>query len=183
MPGVVLSAVGVSLTALTECIHSDAAIPLGRKCFLLMMGRVTGSIYSADPGVDRHHLISILSYDTMKVQTLFFPTFGLTHSVRNFVDVRNCVDPQCWVVSYLLNRFLRSSNQNRCLPWIQIGCHGRCGGELMLGSLPSSFIVSPQRPPSCASLNSLNGLVQVLLRLWSSTICRQIDRMHIERLK
>jgi len=44
--------------------------------------RVTGSIFSADPGVDRYHLISISSYHTMKIQTLSFPTFGLTHSVR-----------------------------------------------------------------------------------------------------
>jgi len=43
--------------------------------------RVTGSIYSADPGVDRHHLISISSYHTMKIHTLSFPTFGLTRSV------------------------------------------------------------------------------------------------------
>jgi len=30
------SATGVSLTALTERVHSDGAIPPGRKCFLLM---------------------------------------------------------------------------------------------------------------------------------------------------
>jgi len=52
---------------------------------------VTGSIYSADPGVDRHHLISISSYHTMKIHTLSFPTFGLTRSVRDIVDPRNCV--------------------------------------------------------------------------------------------
>jgi len=68
--------------------------------------RVTGSIYSADPGVDRHHLISISSYHTMKIHTLSFPTFGLTRSVR---DPRNCVDPHGRVVSYLLT-FLRSSS-------------------------------------------------------------------------
>jgi hypothetical protein len=75
--------------------------------------RVTGSIYSADPGVDRHHLISISSYHTMKIHTQSFPTFGLTRSARDFVAPRNCVDPQRRVVSYLLTRFLRSSNQNR----------------------------------------------------------------------
>jgi len=53
--------------------------------------RVTGSIYSADPGVDRHHLISISSYHTMKIHTLSFPTFDLTRSVRDIVDPRNCV--------------------------------------------------------------------------------------------
>jgi hypothetical protein len=36
--------------------------------------RVTGSIYSADSGVDRHHLISISSYHTMKIHSIF-PNF------------------------------------------------------------------------------------------------------------
>jgi len=49
----------------------------------------------------------------------------------------------------------------------------------MVGSLPSSSICSPQQPPSGASLSSLNGRVQVLLRLCSTTICGQIDRMYI----
>jgi len=48
-------------------------------------------IYSADHGVDRHHLISISSYHTMKIHTLSFPTFGLTRSVCDIVDPRNCV--------------------------------------------------------------------------------------------
>jgi len=48
--------------------------------------RLSGSIYSADPAVDRHHLISISSYHTMNIHTLFFPTFGLTCSVQDFVD-------------------------------------------------------------------------------------------------
>jgi len=64
---------------------------------------VTGSIYPADPGVDRHHLISISSYHTMKIPTLSFPTFGLTRSVRDFVD------SQRRVVSYPLTRFLPSA--------------------------------------------------------------------------
>jgi len=40
--------------------------------------RVMGCIYLAVSGVYRHHLISILSYHTMKMHTLSFPTFGLT---------------------------------------------------------------------------------------------------------
>ena len=51
--------------------------------------RVTGSIYLADPGVDRP-LISILSYHTMKMHYLSQP-FGFTRSVRDIVDPRNCV--------------------------------------------------------------------------------------------
>jgi len=66
------------------------------------VARVTGSIYSADRGLHRHHLISISSYHTMKLRTLSFLTSGLTDSVRNFMDGCNCVDPQHLVVSYLL---------------------------------------------------------------------------------
>jgi len=76
---------------------------------VMEVDRVTGSIYSADPGVDRYNLISISSYHTMKIHTLSFPTFGLTRSVRDFVDPRNCVDPHGRVVSYLLT-FLCSSS-------------------------------------------------------------------------
>jgi len=48
---------------------------------------VNGCIYSADRRVDRHHLISISSYHTMKNKnTLSFPTFHFTHSVRDCVD-------------------------------------------------------------------------------------------------
>ena len=75
---------------------------------VLEVDRVRGSIYSADPGVDIHHLISISSSHTMKIRTLSFPTFGLTCSVRDFVDPHNCVDPHGQVVFYLLT-FLRSS--------------------------------------------------------------------------
>jgi len=68
------------------------------------------SIYLGDPGVDRHHLIFISSCHTTKIHTLSFPTFGLTQSFRDFVDLRNCVDPHGQVVSYLLTIFLHSSN-------------------------------------------------------------------------
>ena len=61
---------------------------------------------------------------------------------------------------------------------ISIWMSRECGGVLMVGSLPSSSIVSPQRSPSGASLN---GRVQVLLQLCSTTICDQIDCMYIYR--
>ena len=121
--------------------------------------RVTGSIYLADPRVDRHHLISISSYHTTKIHTLCFPTFGLTCSVRDFMDPPKCLDPQCRVVSNLLTRFLCCLSQNRSFSAILFGCCVRCGGVLMVGSLPSSSIISPQWHPSCASLSSLNGRV------------------------
>jgi hypothetical protein len=69
--------------------------------------KVPGSIYSADPRVDRHHLISISSYHTINTCTVSFPTFVLTNSVQDFMDLCNCVDTQCRVVSYVLTRFLR----------------------------------------------------------------------------
>ena len=134
---------------------------------------VPGSIYSADLGVDRHHLISISSNHLMKIHTLSFPTFGLTRSVRDLVA------RQHRVVSYLITRFLHTWNRNRSFSWISFGYRKRCGGVLMVGSLPSSSVVSPQRPPSGASLSSLNGRVQVLLWLCLTSICGQIDRMHI----
>ena len=68
--------------------------------------RVTESIYSVDPGVDRHRLISISSYYIMNIHTLSFPTFGLTHSVQDFMDLRNCVDPQGQVQTTLPIRIL-----------------------------------------------------------------------------
>ena len=71
---------------------------------VMELGRVMRSIYSVDPRVDRHHLISISSYHTMKIHTLSFPTFGLTRSVRDFMD------PHGRVVSYLFTFFLHSSS-------------------------------------------------------------------------
>jgi len=63
-------------------VYGDTAV--------MKVQRVTGSVYSADSAVDRHHLISILSYQTMKIHYLS-QLFGLTRSVRDIVDPRNCV--------------------------------------------------------------------------------------------
>jgi len=100
--------------------------------------RVKGSIYSADPGVDRHHLISISSCHKIKIHTLSFPTFGLTHTVRDFVVPHNCMDPQRRVVSYDLTRFLCSSKQNRSFSTTLFGYRERYGRVLMVCSAPSS---------------------------------------------
>jgi len=77
--------------------------------------RVTGSMYSADPRVGRYHPISIPFYHTMKTHTRSFPTFGPTSSLCDFLAPGNCVNPQHWVVSYLLTQLLISLNQNRSL--------------------------------------------------------------------
>jgi hypothetical protein len=52
--------------------------------------RVTGCIYSADPGADRDYLVSILSYHSMKIHHLS-QLFGLSRSVHDIMDPRNCV--------------------------------------------------------------------------------------------
>jgi len=128
----------------------------------------TRSIYSGDPGVDRHHLIFIASCHTMNIHTLSFPTFGLPRSFfPDCIDSRNCVDPHSRVVSYLHTFFQHSLSQNRTPSRIRFGCCERSGAMLMVGSLPSISVVSPQRPSSGASLCPLNA------HLWlcSTTIC------------
>jgi len=144
-----------------------------------------GSIYSADTGVDRCYLISISSYYTMKIYTLSFPTFDLTHSVCDFVVPLNCLDAQRRVVSYPLTWFIHSSNQNHSFSWIPFGCRVRCGGVLMVGSLPSSSIVAPQRPPSGASLKVLSMDVSRCSSdyAWVPSAARLTVYIYTERLK
>jgi hypothetical protein len=143
--------------------------------------RVTRSIHLADPRVDRHQLISITCYYITKIHTLSFLTFCLTCSVRDTMDPPNCAYPQSRVVSYLLSLFLCSSSQNRSFSGYAFRYGVRYNRALMVGSLPSSFIVSPQTPPSGASLRSVNWRVQVLLQLCSTAICGQIHRTYIYR--
>jgi len=143
--------------------------------------RVTVNNYSSASGVDRHHLISISSYliiqwkYTLYLSQLLVP-FGL--STLSWI-VGIAWDPQRRVVSYLLTPFLLSTMPNRSLCLITFGCCKRCTAVLMVFSLPTSSITSPQWPPSCATLIILNGRVLVLLQLNSSTICGQIDCMYI----
>jgi len=97
-----------------QWVYSDTGV--------MEVDRVMGSIYSADPGADWHHLIPMYSYHTMKIHTLSFPTFVLTRSVQDFMDRHNCVDPQRQVVLYHVTRFVHSSNQNCSCWWIPFGC-------------------------------------------------------------
>ena len=80
-----------------------------RDTLVMEADRVMRSIYLVDPGVDRHHLISICSDHRMIIHGLSFPTFGHTRSVRDFLDTCKCVDPNGRVVSYLLT-FLHTSS-------------------------------------------------------------------------
>jgi hypothetical protein len=70
----------------------------------------TRSIYSGDSRVDRQYLSFISSCHPTKIHTLSFPTFGLTRSLRDFVDSCDCVEPHGQVVSYLLTFFQCSSS-------------------------------------------------------------------------
>jgi len=92
-------------------VNVQGAMPVGPR-YRGNEGSQSDGEYLADPGVDRHHLISISSYHSMKIHNLSFPTVGLTCSVRDIVEPRNWVDPQRSVVSYYLAEFLSSSNQN-----------------------------------------------------------------------
>jgi len=108
------------------------------------MDGVTGSIYSGDPRVDTFHLIS----SSGKEYTLYLSQhLVLTHSFPDFVDPHNCIDPHVQIVSYLLARLLQYMSQNHSVLRISFQCCERCGGVPMMGSHPSSSILSPQRQP------------------------------------
>jgi hypothetical protein len=135
------------------------------------------SIYLRDPGVNRRHLI-LLSYN--EIHNLSFPTFDLTRSFRDFVDPRNCVYPHGRVVSHLLTLFLLSSSQNRCFSRIPIGCRERCGGVLMMGSVPSSSAVSLHRPEPNAGRPASppsRGLIGLSRAGWPA--CRYMKILHL----
>ena len=60
---------------------------------------------------DRRFAVSSRSVGLYARHTLSFPSFDLTHTFYDFLDLRNCVDPRGRVVSYLLTLILRSSSQ------------------------------------------------------------------------
>jgi len=118
-PSASLSSVDLSLQVHLQT-HPSMASKNIIKARLLLYGdtgltevvRVMGSIYLTDHREDRHHCVFVSSYHTTKIYTLLFPTFGLSHSVRDLRDLHNCVNPQGQVVSYLLTLFLSSFSQN-----------------------------------------------------------------------
>jgi len=148
--------------------------------------RVTGSIYSADPGVDRHHPISISSNHTEKIHTLSFPTFGLTRSVRDIVDPCNCVGSltvgsiiSCHPIPTLLvPEPLCESEQLFLMNSVWMPREVRRSVDGGLSGFKLHCFTSPASK-CCISKCSLNGRGLLLLRLCSSTICSQIDRMYI----
>jgi len=102
------------------------------------MASATESIYLGDPGVDRHHLI-------IRNTHAFFPC-SWSHPCWAFIDPHNlCGSSWPGIPSYPLTLFLHSSSQNRSFSWILFGCYARCSGVLMMGCLPSSSTILPQR--------------------------------------
>jgi len=128
-----------SITAFKYVIQGQQWVYIDRV--VTDVDRVRGSIYLADPGVDRPHLISITSNHTMKIHSEFFRTVVLTCSVWDFMDRLNCVDPEWQVVSYNFTQFLHTLNHNHSFLWILLECYKRCCRVLKVGSLPSSSII------------------------------------------
>ena len=110
------------------------------------MDSATGSIYLRHPAVDRNHF-NLLSYN--KIHTFSVPAFGLTCYFRAFLDRCNCVVSHCWVVFYLLTLLVPSLSRNNSFSRSRLGFHKRCGRVFMMGSVPSSSVISPKMEPTC----------------------------------
>jgi hypothetical protein len=116
-----------------------------------------GSIYVGDTGANRNHLIiqqnTHCIFSSPWSHALLFSVhrstqfaWFVTDSCRAFIVPRNlCGSLHLGSLSHPLTLFLRSSSQHCSVPQIPFGCHERCSGVLMMGSLPSSSAVSPQR--------------------------------------
>jgi len=73
-----------------------------------MVDRVTGSIYSVIPGVDRHHLLFISSYHKMKIQSVFpnFWSHSLCPRFRASTQLRGSSTPGCMISSHPITTLL-----------------------------------------------------------------------------
>jgi len=163
--------------ALPGAVLCNATRRLGDRQRVILRQRVRGSVRA----VRAVRNTRVFQTETRVVadDTLSFPTIGFPLSFEDFVDPQNYMDPHSRVVSYLLTFFLHFSIQNCSPSHILFACCEKCGGILMVGSLPSSSVVSPQQPPSNASLGSLNEHLQVLLQLCSTTIRGQSYHMYM----
>jgi len=140
------------------------------------MDSATGSIYLGDLGVDRHHLIIRNTHSIFLTSWshALLPSFHrstqfvwfLTNSCQAFIDPRNlCGSSWPGTHSYPLTLFLCSSSQNRSFSRIPSGCHGRCGGVLMMGFLPFSSTDSPHPDRMNSEIHS----EAVIERVWRCT--------------
>jgi len=136
---------------------------------------VRGSIYSGDPGVDSHHLIS--SYHTTKILTISFPTICLSRSSRDFVDLPTFMGPHGRVVSHPLTPSLHFSSQNYTFPQIRSGCRVRCNGMFTISSQPSSSVVTPQQLEFCIIFiqNRLQQNTVINVEQWCLLAKKEID--------
>jgi len=116
-----------------------------------MDGVTGGGIYSGDPGVvSLHRIWYLISSHTIlscnELHTPSFASFDLTHSFRDFVWIHAIA----WVLAAgLYNILSPSSYAPRARTALSheflFGCRERWGGVSTMGSLSSSFAVSPQR--------------------------------------
>jgi len=137
---------------------------------------MTGSIYAGDLGEYRLHLIFISSYHTTILHTVSSPKCILTCSFQDFADLNG------QMLSYHLSLFLHTVEQNRSFSQIAFWCRKRDGRVLLVVSLTSGSIISPQWPPSGTSLSPLKGHLQVLLRSCLTTTRGQIDFVYIPQV-
>ena len=106
-------------------MEMDRATGAYRDTGVVEMDRVTGGIYSEDPGVESLHHILYLISSHLIVQRITHSilTIFSFHSLfrRLRVDPGNCMDPHSRVVSYLLTLLLGSLSQNRSFSRILFG--------------------------------------------------------------
>jgi len=141
---------------------------------VMEVARAMGSTYSGDPVVDTHHHIFITFYHTTKLDTLSFPPFA---GFLGSTQLHGFSQPDSIISSHPLPTLLKPE---LCFLTNSVWMSQEVGETLMVGSLPSSSVVSPQQPPSGASVSFLNGHLQVLTLFL--TFCGQINHMYIYRV-
>jgi len=140
------------------------------------MESATGSIDLGDPGVERHRLIIRNTHSILPsaLSHALLPSFHrstrfvwfLRDSCQALIDPCNfCESSWPGIPVYPNTLFQRSSSQKSSFSRIPFGCHARCGGVLMMGSLPSSSTDSPHRD----RVNSEIRSEAVIERVWRCT--------------
>jgi len=141
------------------------------------MDLATGSIYLADAGVDRHHLIirnthSIFpsSWSHALLPSFQRPThfvWFLMRSFQAFLDPCNlCGSSWPGIRAYPLTLFLHSPSKNRYFSRVPFRCHVRSGGVLRMGCLPSSSTISPHHDRVNSEILSEAMIEQVWICTW-----------------
>jgi hypothetical protein len=120
----------------------------------------TGSIYSGDPGVDRHHLIKRNIHST-------FPSLWSHALMPSFRTSTHFV----WFIHHgRVSLWMHSPSSNAprartALSRVPFRYYARCGGVLMMGCQPDSSTVSPHRDRENIEIPS----EVVIYRVWRCT--------------